>query len=75
MLYYAMKNEKLLVLLKKSRVISILTHVSPDPDALASGLLMYRFIKNNITNVNVLFNIEGGISPEYNFLEGFQDIS
>ena len=70
-----MKNKELFQLLEKSRTISIFTHVSPDPDAVASGLLTYRFIKNNFKDKDIIFNIEGGVSSHYSFLKGFQDIS
>lgn len=70
-----MKNKEFFKLIKKSKIISILTHTSPDQDAVASGLLTLQFIKNNFSNRDVVFNIEGGIPTDYKFLSGSENIS
>lgn len=65
--------EKFKQLLEKSQRILITSHISPDPDAIASVLLLGTTLKQNFPQKDVLMVLEE--EPEgLDFLAGYQDI-
>lgn len=67
-------QEKLLELVTKDKKIFITSHVSPDPDAICSVLLLGSTIKTNFPDRQVLICLEEEPAKDVRFLSGFGDI-
>ena len=49
--------------------IGIVTHINPDPDAIGSGLALYKIIKLNYPDKRVNFYVKEKVSEYFNFLD------
>src|SRR3989344_8872618 len=67
-------KEKFLELAKTTNRIIITSHVSPDSDAIASCLSMYRWVKNNLPGKEVHIFYENLENADYNYLALYEKI-
>lgn len=68
------KLEKLKLLLESAEKILITSHISPDPDAICSILLMGTTLKANYPDKQIDMISEEKPSRELNFLDGYNDL-
>ncbi len=67
-------EQKFKELLEKSNKILVTSHISPDPDALCSALLVLQTLKLNHPDKNVRLVLEEAPNRELNFLQGYERI-
>ena len=64
----------LLEKIKESKNIIISSHVSPDGDAIGSGLSLYLALKKDYKNKNVKFILQDEVPDNLKFLNGSNEI-
>lgn len=62
-------------LLDDAKRILVVSHHSPDPDAIASSLFTYSILKENLSQKAIAINIEGSLPLKFNFMHDFIEIS
>ncbi len=67
-------EKKLLQFIEQSENILITTHISPDPDAVASALLLYTTLKLNFKGKKISVVLEE-VPDKLDFLTGYSDIN
>jgi bifunctional oligoribonuclease and PAP phosphatase NrnA len=66
--------QKLRGLIDSSQRILITSHISPDPDAVSSSLLLYHILKTNFPNKETVLVLEEEPTQDLKFLEGYKVI-
>src|SRR5437016_13425589 len=61
-------------LLREAEKILITSHISPDPDAISSVLLLGRTLMENFPTKHVLMSLEEKPSRDLSFLAGYSQI-
>jgi phosphoesterase RecJ-like protein len=67
--------KKLGLLIEGSNRILILSHTSPDPDALTSVLFTVKVIQNMFPAKSIKGNLEGSMSKKFKFLKDFDFVT
>jgi bifunctional oligoribonuclease and PAP phosphatase NrnA len=67
-------DQQLLDLLRASRNILITSHISPDPDAVSSALLLKRTIEANFPDKKTRLVLEEKPNRDVSFLAGYEEI-
>jgi phosphoesterase RecJ-like protein len=68
-------REKLRQLIEQSSSILITSHISPDPDAISSVLLLAETLSVNFKDKKIITAMEEKPSQDLSFLNGFENIS
>ncbi len=66
--------DKILEIIKASEKILVTSHISPDPDAVCSVLLLGLTLKKNFPDKEIVMVLEESTSQDLSFLHGFGDI-
>jgi phosphoesterase RecJ-like protein len=67
-------EQQLKVYIENSEKILITSHLSPDPDALASALLLGEILESNYPDKRVLVVLEEKPNKDLSFLKGYENI-
>lgn len=67
-------EQKFAELVQSSQNIVVTSHISPDPDAVASSLLLAETLKLNFPDKKITLALEDQPAQNLNFLHGFGDI-
>ena len=68
------ESQKFNQLITQSEHVLIISHISPDPDAVCSVLLLGRTLQKNFPEKQILMALEETVSQNLNFLTGYGEI-
>ncbi len=69
------QEQKLKSLIEDANSVLITSHISPDPDAVTSSLLLSKTLQTNFPDKKVTLVLEEKPEPELSFLKGYESIS